>query len=267
MYFLREAIHIRGGDQNDLPISAKPASRRTRLRQWKGFAMVFMVGLTLSQQSTVSDAAPPTTTTSLTIDDFSRDRTLFDSGAALGLNEAQIPVSGTGTVGEMIEYRVLAGSGAPGAWNDLTVIDAGGTWSAEITTPRMAGWARVETRIKSEPVVRAITTNRFGVGHVVALCGQSEVVRLRSTVHDALTPASLLADDMVQALWLDPAPVVKHLTSADPHTSALAAMANVLIAERPGEKFALVFQAHEYDSGQVGKRPGFAQNLQCNLPG
>jgi len=100
--------------------------------------------------------------------------------------------------------------------------------------PRQANWLRVEARIKSEPVTRASTPNRFGVGHVIALWGQSEVVRIRSTVYDQAPPEPLLSDESVQAMWFEGGPVVKHLSSADPHTAALAAMANVFMAERRG---------------------------------
>ncbi len=204
--------------------------------------MITLLGLGLGVPSTPKgEVAAPVT--SVSIDDFSRDRTLFDSGAAFGRSEADVPVSGTGTVGETVQVRVLPTGGPASAWADLGLIDGAGKWAGAITADLTPHWARVEARIKSEPVTRAATSNRFGVGHVVALWGQSEIVRIRSTAQDILPPEPLLADDCVQAIWMDGAPVVKHLTNADPHTAALAAMANVFLAERPGEKVALVFQA------------------------
>jgi len=163
-------------------------------------AMITALGLGLASlpQPTGEVFVPLTT---ISIANFSRDRTLFDSGAAFGRSEAVVPVSGTGD------------------------------------------WLRIEVRNKSEPVTRAATPNRFGVGHVIALWGQSEVVRIRSTVYNQLPPEPLLSEDNVQAMWFDGGPVVKHLSNADPHTAALAAMANVFIAERPQDKVALVFQA------------------------
>ncbi len=181
--------------------------------------------------------------TTISISDFSRDRTLFDSGAAFGRSEASVPVSGTGTAGEIVELRLAPEGQTPSAWSDFATIDGAGDWSGSITVPRQGAWMRFEVRIKSEPVTRAFTANRFGVGHVVALWGQSEVVRIRSTAYNQVPPEPLLGDDSVQAMWFDGGPVVKYLTNNDPHTAALAAMANVFMAERPDDKVALVFQA------------------------
>lgn len=181
--------------------------------------------------------------TTISISDFSRDRTLFDSGAAFGRTEAVVPVSGTGTAGETVELRLAPEGEMPGAWSDFATVDGSGNWAGSVTVSRQAHWLRFEARIKSEPVTRAYTPNRFGVGHVIALWGQSEVVRIRSTVYNQVPPEPLLGDDNVQAMWFDDGPIVKHLTNTDPHTAALAAMANVFMAERPDDKVALVFQA------------------------
>jgi len=105
--------------------------------------MIIQMGLGLSNNAPKQDTnfEPQT---QITLTPFSRDKTLFDSGAAFGRDVASVPLSGTGTAGEM---------------------------------------------------------------------------------------------------WFDGTPVVKHLTNADPHTGALAAMANTFLAECPGDKVALVFQA------------------------
>ncbi len=181
--------------------------------------------------------------TAISIADFSRDRSLFDSGAAFGRSAADVALSGTGTVGETVQYRLLPEGGTATVWQDLGVIDGAGNWSGEISVDLSPHWIVPEVRIKSEPVTRARTLNRIGVGHVIALWGQSEIVRIRSTAYNVLPPEPLLADDAVQAIWYDGGPIVKHLTDADPHTASLAAMANVFLNERPGEKVALVFQA------------------------
>lgn len=204
--------------------------------------MITMLGLPLAATSNPKGGVLEPLT-EITINDFTRDMTLFDSGAAFGRAEAQVAISGTGTAGETVETRILPEGAAPQDWSVLGVIDAGGEWSGTLTIPRDTRWLRIEARIQSEPVTRAATANRFGVGHVIALWGQSEVVRIYSTFYDQLTPEPLLADDTVQAMWFDGGPQLKHLTDADPHTAALAAMANVFMAERPGEKFALIFQA------------------------
>ncbi len=209
----------------------------------KAILMLFMLGL-----SVATAAAPKSTsqtpTTTISINEFTRDKTLFDSGVAVGRNLATIGLSGTATPDEPIEVRLLPEGESPTSWETLTTADPNGDWTATVTSPRRPGWVRVEVRVQSEPFVRAMTTTRFGVGHVIALWGQSEVVRLHSQVHDSLTPEQVLEDDAVQAIWLDAGtPVVHHITDAAPHSSALAAFANTLIGERPGEKFALVFQA------------------------
>ncbi|WP_298360947.1 hypothetical protein [uncultured Litoreibacter sp.] len=204
--------------------------------------MITLLGLGLAAP-TSNTTETPEPVTSISIADFSRDKTLFDSGAAFGRNEATVPIGGTATAGETVQVRVLTEGGPATAWSDLTMADGNGDWTGSVSAARSAGWSRIEVRNKSEPVTRATTANRFGVGHVVALWGQSEIVRIRSTAYNNLTPEPLLADDAVQAIWFDGAPVVKHLTDADPHTAALAAMANVFLAERPDDKVALVFQA------------------------
>lgn len=203
--------------------------------------MIIMMGLGQAFQAADGVAAPEPVT-EITIDDFTRDRVLFDSGQAVGRNAASIPVSGTATAGERVELRVVTETGEADSWQEFST-SIGGVWSGEISLPRSSHWMRVEVRNQSEPTTRAVTSNRFGVGHVVALWGQSEIVRLRSTVFDTLAPEPLLDDESVQVMWFDDNPVIKHLTSADPHTSALAAMSNVFLQERPGEKFAIIFHA------------------------
>lgn len=205
--------------------------------------MLFMLGLGVATPSTPKSTSQiPTTTVS--INDFSRDRTLFDSGVAVGRNLATIPIGGQATAGEVIEVRLLPEGEGPTVWEALATADANGDWSASVTSERRAGWMRVEVRNQSEPFVRAMTANRFGVGHVIAIWGQSEVVRLYSQVYDTLMPEALLDDDAVQAMWFEGgSPMVHHVTDAAPYSSALAAFANTLIGERPGEKFAIVFQA------------------------
>jgi len=189
------------------------------------------------------ESTPFVAMTQITLNPFTRDKTLFDSGAAFGRDLADITLSGTGTAGETVQLRLIHEGGEATSWTDLTTIPASGDWQAVTSQGRSANWIRPEVRIKSEPVTRALGAHRFGVGHVVALWGQSEIVRIRSLAHDLITAEPLLADDMVQAIWTDGTPMVKHLTDADPHTAALAAMANVFLTERPNDKVAIVFQA------------------------
>ncbi len=216
--------------------SCREVDARERLR------MTILLGLAMGQ-TRVQDSTPFVAQTQITLNPFSRDRTLFDSGAAFGRDSAEIPLSGTGTSGETVQLRFVCEDGTSSNWVDTVVIPATGDWEITATHSRRANWIRPEVRIKSEPVTRAVGANRFGVGHVVALWGQSEVVRIRSLVHDQIAAEQLLTDDMVQAIWMDGVPVLKHLTDADPHTAAMAAMANVFLEERPNDKVAIVFHA------------------------
>ncbi|PTX57938.1 hypothetical protein C8N43_2613 [Litoreibacter ponti] len=181
--------------------------------------------------------------TEITLDPFTRDKTLFDSGAAFGRDSADVTISGTGTVGESVQYRVLRDDGSISDWADLVDIAPDGTWTGSIQHARSPVWVRPEVRIKSETSTRALSPTRFGVGHVIALWGQSEIVRIRSLANDLIPAEPILTDDMVQAMWYDGTPVVSHITNETPHSAALAAMANVFLAERPNDKVALVFQA------------------------
>ena len=205
-------------------------------------AMIIQVGLGAALVPLQGVEAVAALTT-IEVTDFTRDRVLFDAGQAVGRDAANVPVSGNATPGETVEIRVLADDGPVQGWMTLATADTSGGWSGEITVPRSPDWLRLEVRNASEPATRAATVNRFGVGHVIALWGQSELVRLRSPGFDGLTPEPLLRDDAIQAMWFDNSPVIKHLNDADPHTSALAAMANVFLAERPDDKFAIIFHA------------------------
>jgi hypothetical protein len=190
-----------------------------------------------------STVQPPSGSVSLTA--FSRDRTLFDSGAAFGRNLAQVSLSGTGTAGEIVEARALSvddGGASSTAWTEVGTIGAGGTWSGSLSVPRSASWYRPQVRLKATPAVQAQGANRFGVGHVIAIWGQSEPDRIISTFHDNTSPPPVADPEAVQIIFgADTTPGRHFVTDAQPLTAAAAAMANTLIAARPGEKFAVVF--------------------------
>lgn len=213
-----------------------------RSRKMKVIIMMIVLGLLQTTQPGLAGEMPQPLT-EISINDFSRDRALFDSGQAVGRNAAQVPLSGAATPGEVIELRLISDAAGPGSWEPVATAAPDGVWNAVLDLPRDPSWLRVEVRNASEPTTRAVTANRFGIGHVIAIWGQSEIVRLRSTVFDTLTPEPLLDDDAIQMMWSDGGPVVKHLSNSDPHSSALAAMANVFLEERPGEKFAVVLHA------------------------
>lgn len=186
---------------------------------------------------------PPSGTLSLT--PFSSDRVIFDSGAGFGLSEAIIPLAGSGTAGEVVQARAVSlddGGGTTTAWADIATIDANGLWSGTISAPRSASWFRPEVRLKSTPGVTAQGANRFGVGHVIAIWGQSEPDRIISTFHNATTPPPVADAEAVQIFHGAASTPTRHfVTDASPLTAGAAALAATLIAERPGEKFAVIF--------------------------
>lgn len=177
---------------------------------------------------------------------FSRDRTLFDSGAGFARNSADVPLSGTGSPGETVQARALSvddGGTSSTAWTDIATIDAEGNWSGVISVPRSASWYRPQARLAATPAVSAQGAFRFGVGHVIAIWGQSEPERILMAFQDLAPPPAIADDEAVQILFGAAAAPQRHVVRQDaPYTSAVAAMADTLIRARPGEKFAVIFQ-------------------------
>lgn len=202
--------------------------------------------------SSISTAAPtgrgvpaqPMGTVAVT--PFSRDGTLFDSGAAFGRNIAAIPLSGTGTAGQIVEARAVSvddGGATSTPWVTAGTIDAGGGWSGSISAPRSSSWYRPEVRLKATPVVTAQGTARFGVGHVLAIWGQSEPERILSAFQDTAPMPGITDDEAVQIIVGAAATPARYFVKQSaPYSSGVAAMADTLIRSRPGEKFAVIFQ-------------------------
>ncbi|MGL4308861.1 MAG: hypothetical protein ACRCSU_00120 [Paracoccaceae bacterium] len=204
--------------------------------------MILGLGLSASAPLVRSGAAEPPAGF-ITATNFSRDRVLFDSRAALGETDAVIPISGTGSMGMTIEARGLSlddGGATSTAWTDISITGPGETWAGNLTLPRSPSWFAVQVRLKELPQISASIPNRVGVGHVIAIWGQSEHARFWSAFHSQTIPASLLHEDRVQMMWFDAGVQHQHLTNATALTAGAVALANVLMAERPGEKFALV---------------------------
>ena len=184
---------------------------------------------------------------SVSVTAFGVDRGIYDSRAAFAANLAAVPLKGTGTVGEVVQARAISlddGGATTTAWADLVVIGAGGNWSAAINVPRSSSWYRPEVRIKSAPGVTAQGSNRFGVGHVIAIWGQSEISNMLIPFYSGTTPVAIADPEAVQVYTgADTSPSRAFVTTAQPFTAAVSALAATLIASRPGEKFAVVFQA------------------------
>ena len=130
----------------------------------------------------------------LLVTEVARDRLLYDSGQAIGDMSASIPVSGMAEEGAVVEVRALStddGGATCGDWVELPPVGPSGAWSGQITAHRNASWYRVEARLKAQPAIRATSYNRFGVGHVIAIWGQSEVALFWQSSHSN-TPAETL---------------------------------------------------------------------------
>ena len=205
-----------------------------------------MFNLSLSIQPTKSgpSVAPPSTG-QVAVTAFSRDRTLFDSGAGFGRSAATVPLSGTGTAGEVVQARAVSlddGGVSTTVWADVATVAAGGGWSGQITAPRSASWFRPEVRLKTQPTVTAQGVNRFGVGHMIAIWGQSEPERIIAAFYNTTTAPAVADPEAVQIFVGAAATPARFLIStAQPYTAAVAAMASTLIAARPGEKFGIIF--------------------------
>jgi hypothetical protein len=170
---------------------------------------------------------------------------LFDSGAAFGRAEASVPFAGSGTAGEIVQARAISlddGGATTTPWTDVATIAAGGLWSGTIVAPRSSSWYRPEVRLKATTGVTAQGVNRFGVGHVMAIWGQSEPDRILSSFYDNTTPPAVSDPEAVQIIFGAAASPSNHfVTTAQPYTAAVAALASSLIATRPDEKFAVIF--------------------------
>lgn len=207
--------------------------------------MMIGIGLALGAGTLAGDAEPPVLP-DLAINDFSRDRTIFDSGFALGTDNADIALSGTGSSGEIVEARALSvddGGATSTVWTQIATIDGNGDWAGQISAPRSGSWYRAQVRIQSTPVVSRQTAKRFGVGHVVAFWGQSEDARMHSAFHNTTAPPAILDEEAVQYTYFEGGVQHAQVTDSTPVTAAVAAMANTFVAERPGEKFAIIAHA------------------------
>lgn len=196
------------------------------------------------------------------IGDFSRDRTIFDSGAALGQNAAHVPLSGTTDApdGEVIEARAVSlddGGASSTAWQDVGPA-AGGAWSGTLDAPRNASWYAAEARVKGSSAAAVRTANRFGAGHIIMVLGQSEDARMFDPGFDyrgqpgaTVTVPTLTDEDAVQVVFQveggasSPYPTQGpvRVTSTTPVTPSVAHMADVL-TRNTNEKWLIVDAAH-----------------------
>lgn len=189
--------------------------------------------------------------TVLTINDFSRDKVVFDTGAAKGNSTASVPLSGAATPGAVIEYRINRSSGTQlTSWATLATANSSGVWSGVAIAPRNSYWLKPMVRLAANQSVTATTTNMFGAGHVIALWGQSEWQRaiLSAFTHVAL-PVAVTDDDALQITINQDNGTPEHVYITDAVVTgsarfdALGAMSNLFAAHRPGDKFHILWHA------------------------
>lgn len=208
-----------------------------------------MLSLSLSVHAGKKPSAVAAPSAQIGLAGFTRDRVIFDSRFAFGQNSSAVALSGTGTAGEVVQARAYSVDDAgttSTAWVDIATIGAGGTWAGTITAPRSPSWYRPEVRIKSQPAVTAQGSNRFGVGHVIALWGQSEQANILNSFYSTSSPVNISDPEAVQVISGVAAtsctPTAQMVTNANPITASAAALAATCIATRPGDKFAFLFQ-------------------------
>lgn len=227
-------------------------------------AVVTLAGQSLISTGTVTVAdpvapTPPPTTlpTQLTLAEFSRDRTLFDAGLAVGRDSADIPLSGTADAGAVIEARIVTETGSEvAAWADIATADGAGDWSGTVSTGQNADWLRPEVRLKANPAVAATTANRFGTGLIFVFSEQSNGFRIVKdydglNADPSVTAQPILDPEAFQIIDLnnrggqdDPDTGTvgnfRFVTDATPRTKPLAEMASILTRNAPGLKVLMV---------------------------
>jgi hypothetical protein len=105
---------------------------------------------------------------------------LFDKGAAT----VRVPISLTRGVAA-IEFRVTddTTSGVIQNWTTAATNVPGSATFVDCTVPARLGWNRIQLRVGGDDTQVVAGANRFGVGRIIAMCGQSQAVRqiFRST--------------------------------------------------------------------------------------
>lgn len=206
--------------------------------------------LTSSNAVTVQDN-PGALPTGLTLEDFTRDRAVFDTGAAFGLSSAGVARSGTADPGEVVQLRVVTDAGVQVVgWTDAATADGAGDWTGIIFAPRGSAALRIEARLKRNAAVTAATVNRFFAGHAVAFWGQSEWHRSVLTGFSSPGFTEPVADpNALTVAYSDNTGVgygtglvYSAVTDATPVSSHMTALSNALSIMRPGERFLVVFQ-------------------------
>lgn len=195
-------------------------------------------------------------THTVTINAASRDKIIYDTNAAWGLNSADIPLSGTSDapLGSVIYAEILSETGTVvGSEMPIATAAADGSWSGTYSgMVARADWLAPRAWVNGSTAPKVTRATVFGTGHGIAIWGQSEIYKLLEVLYDGPQPFEVVpADEMVSFHWHDRSPIgsgaagVSHhlVTAADGFNSRFSAMAKSLIEAQPGAKFFVVLQA------------------------
>lgn len=221
--------------------------------------MMIQLGLSiaapLAARATGQQPPNPGPAWAVRVQDFSRDRVVFDSGAARGADAVAIPLtidSLDAPDGAEIEVRfVRADTGAQVyPWRRLGTL-AGGRLEARYEQPsaaRSVHWLRPQARVVGSSALAEPAT-ACGVGHVWAIWEQSNWGRIFNDYNSNLAPLyepAVNPGDVQVWHWSDLAngPAATDATNSYANgtrvTPAMVAFANALQAVRPGEKFMIL---------------------------
>jgi len=206
----------------------------------------------------------------ISLNEFSRDRAIFDAGLAVGMNGADVPLSGTATPGAVIQGRAVSiddGGATTTSWADIATTNGSGNWSGVIVAPTSASWYQAQVRIKNNTGVTALMNNRFGSGLIVTFHEQSNLQQqLATSYNHAPLNISVPDPEAVQMIELvnrggpsfsdqnaTPGPF-RQINDSNFYTTSMSHMAAQICEAAPGLKVLLVMDA----------KAGRAQNLTLN---
>lgn len=260
-----------GTDSSPRPADMRPFPIRQAfggLKRRAVLTMMIHLGIslaTLSARRAQGQAGDTTTNESVTLSEFSRDRAVFDSGAARGEDAVAIPLtvnSVDAPDGNAIEVRFVdADTGVEiHPWRTLSGTLSGGTLTATYFQPtgaRSTSWLRPQARVVGSSVITE-ATNTCGIGHVWHMWGQSNWAQLwgfyTSDIAGLFAPSATHPGDVQMLEYAsvrnaingsNPVPGPVPVDAANLHdnggsiTPAVLDFANALQAVRPGEKFML----------------------------
>lgn len=120
-----------------------------------------------------------TAATGLTVSDYSNQQVFQRVGTS-----KDILVSGTYTgPASIVQARAVA-YGTPvsngGGWANIVMSPTGGSYSGYLSVPQ-GGWYNIQVRDAVNPLVSASGSNKWGVGSIIAVCGQSNMYHLFTT--------------------------------------------------------------------------------------